>query len=103
MVLPLIAVENAPVLAESAVAEDCPSLTPDDVFYENAVLLSPHADEVLRRALPRALAALCADADGLAALSRYGSGAYLVSPDPEALLAPYRAYLVWKQEKDAEK
>lgn len=89
----IIAVENAPAAPDSEALALCPELADGAIFYENAVALSAEADEALCRALPHALAMLCADADGYAALRLYGTGAYLVSPAPEDLLAPYGAYL----------
>ena len=95
--LRLIALENAAVPA----AEYFPDLdfsalsdvTADSGIYENAVVLSGDAPDVLCDAFSAALVALCADAEGSAAMQRYGCASYLVSGDFGALLAPLIACL----------
>lgn len=93
----LIAVENASVPA----GEYFPDIdfSEDDgvdavsPIYENAVALSADAPDALRDAFSAALAALCADVDGSAALQHYGSASYLVSGDLGALFVPLNTCL----------
>ena len=95
--LRLIALENAfapaaeyfPGLDFSALSD----VTADSGIYENAVVLSGDAPDALCDAFSAALVALCADAEGSAAMQRYGCASYLVSGDLGALLAPLIACL----------
>ena len=95
--LRLIALENTaapaavyfPDLDFSALSD----VATDSGIYENAVVLSGDAPDALCDAFSAALVALCADAEGSAAMQRYGCASYLVSGDFGALLAPLIACL----------
>ncbi len=88
----LIAVENASVPAGEYFPDidfsEVDDVEADSPIYENAVVLSADAPDTLCDALSAALAALCADVDGNAALQHYGSASYLVSGDLGALFVP---------------
>ena len=95
--LRLIALENAsapagehfPDIVFSALSD----VDADSLIYENAVVLSGDAPDVLCDAFSTALVMLCADAEGSAAMQRYGCASYLISGDLGGLLAPLIACL----------
>ena len=88
--LRLIALENASVPAaeyfpdvDFSVLSDVDA---DSPIYENAVVFSGSASDALCDAFSAALVMLCADAEGSAAMQRYGCASYLVSGNLGALL-----------------
>lgn len=95
--LRLIALENASAPAEEhfpdIVFSALSDVDADSLIYENAVVLSGDAPDVLCDAFSTALVMLCADAEGSAAMQRYGCASYLISGDLGGLLAPLIACL----------